>query len=134
MKLMASVGSPYARKVRIALEEKKIAYEFEQELGLQFLIGIEPEMMWLRKPREGEEPQGVTKPYCYHIHQFEELRPVRHRIHHDDELGGQLQRQERFLAGRELDRVEGDFLDHLLEIRGHVEAGAPEDLAKILGE
>ena len=33
-------------------------------------------MMWLRKPREGEEPQGVTKPYCYHIHQFEELRPV----------------------------------------------------------
>jgi glutamine synthetase len=32
--------------------------------------------MWLRKPREGEEPQGVTKPYCYHIHQFEELRPV----------------------------------------------------------
>ena len=25
---------------------------------------------------DGEEPQGVTKPYCYHIHQFEELRPV----------------------------------------------------------
>ena len=21
-------------------------------------------------------PEGVTKPYCYHIHQFEELRPV----------------------------------------------------------
>ena len=55
---------------------KQIAHEFEQELGYQFLIGIEPEMMWLRKPREGEEPQGVTKPYCYHIHQFEELRPV----------------------------------------------------------
>ena len=55
---------------------KKIAHEFEQELGYQFLIGIEPEMMWLRKPREGEAPQGVTKPYCYHIHQFEELRPV----------------------------------------------------------
>src|SRR5438094_853985 len=28
MKLMASLGSPYARKARIALEEKKIAYEF----------------------------------------------------------------------------------------------------------
>ena len=55
---------------------KKVAHEFETELGYQFLIGIEPEMMWLRKPREGEEPQGVTKPYCYHIHQFEELRPV----------------------------------------------------------
>jgi glutamine synthetase len=30
---------------------KRIAHEFEQELGYQFLIGIEPEMMWLRKPR-----------------------------------------------------------------------------------
>ena len=55
---------------------KRIAHDFEQELGLQFLIGIEPEMMWLKKPVPGEEPEGVTKPYCYHIHQFEELRPV----------------------------------------------------------
>ncbi len=55
---------------------KQIVHEFEQELGLSFLIGIEPEMMWLKKPVDGEVPQGVTKPYCYHIHQFEELRPV----------------------------------------------------------
>src|ERR687893_3004192 len=55
---------------------KRIAHEFEQELGLHFLIGIEPEMMWLKKPEPGREPEGVTKPYCYHIHQFEELRPV----------------------------------------------------------
>ena len=55
---------------------KRIAHDFEQELGLQFLIGIEPEMMWLRKPEPGEAPVGVTQPYCYHIHQFEELRPV----------------------------------------------------------
>jgi glutamine synthetase len=55
---------------------KRIAHEFEEELGLQFMIGIEPEMMWLKKPVDGEIPQGVTKPYCYHIHQFEELRPV----------------------------------------------------------
>jgi glutamine synthetase len=55
---------------------KNIAHEFEQELGLQFLIGIEPEMMWLKRPEDGAEPEGVTKPYCYHIHQFEELRPV----------------------------------------------------------
>ena len=55
---------------------KRIAHEFEQELGYQFLIGIEPEMMWLKKPEPGQEPEGVTKPYCYHIHQFEELRPV----------------------------------------------------------
>jgi glutamine synthetase len=55
---------------------KRIAHDFETELGYQFLIGIEPEMMWLRKPEPGQAPEGVTKPYCYHIHQFEELRPV----------------------------------------------------------
>src|ERR1700754_1717967 len=55
---------------------KRIAHDFEQELGLQFLIGIEPETMLLKKPEPGEVPQGVTKPFCYHIHQFEELRPV----------------------------------------------------------
>jgi glutamine synthetase len=55
---------------------KRIAHDFEQELGLQFLIGIEPEMMWLKRPLPGQAPEGVTKPYCYHIHQFEELRPV----------------------------------------------------------
>jgi glutamine synthetase len=55
---------------------KRIAHDFEQELGYQFLIGIEPEMMWLRRSEDGSAPEGVTKPYCYHIHQFEELRPV----------------------------------------------------------
>ena len=55
---------------------KGVVEQFEQELGLSFLIGIEPEMMWMKKPEEGEAPEGVTKPYCYHIHQFEELRPV----------------------------------------------------------
>jgi glutamine synthetase len=55
---------------------KRIVHEFEEELGYHFLIGIEPEMMWLKTPLPGELPEGVTKPYCYHIHQFEELRPV----------------------------------------------------------
>ena len=55
---------------------KRVAHEFEQELGYQFLIGIEPETMWLKKPEDGKLPEGITKPYCYHIHQFEELRPV----------------------------------------------------------
>ena len=30
---------------------KRVVAEFEQRARLQFLIGIEPEMMWLRKPR-----------------------------------------------------------------------------------
>jgi glutamine synthetase len=55
---------------------KNVVRDFEEELGLSFLIGIEPEMMWLKKPEDGAAPEGVTKPYCYHIHQFEELRPV----------------------------------------------------------
>ena len=37
---------------------KRIAHEFEQELGLQFLIGIEPEMMWLKKPEAGAGARG----------------------------------------------------------------------------
>ena len=37
---------------------KRIAHDFEQELGLQFLIGIEPEMMWLSKPRAGRGAGG----------------------------------------------------------------------------
>jgi glutamine synthetase len=54
---------------------KRVVSDFEQELGYSFLIGIEPEMMWLRRSEDGSA-DGVTKPYCYHIHQFEELRPV----------------------------------------------------------
>jgi glutamine synthetase len=30
----------------------------------------------MRRGEDGGEPEGATKPYCYHIHQFEELRPV----------------------------------------------------------
>src|SRR5579862_6981708 len=31
---------------------KQVAHEFETELGYQFLIGIEPEMMWLKRSEE----------------------------------------------------------------------------------
>ena len=33
-------------------------------------------MMWLKKGANGEPDGGATKPYCYHIDQFEQLRPV----------------------------------------------------------
>jgi glutamine synthetase len=55
---------------------KRVVSAFESELGLNFVIGIEPEMMWMRRGESETEAEGVTKPYCYHIHQFEELRPV----------------------------------------------------------
>ena len=28
---------------------KRVVSEFEEELGLNFVIGIEPEMMWMRR-------------------------------------------------------------------------------------
>ena len=65
----------------------------------------------------------------------DELRGVGHRLEHDDEGGRQLQRQERLLAGRQFDRVEGDLLHRCLQaVLGQVDAAAPEDLAVIFPE
>jgi len=45
--------------------------------GLHLRIGTEPEMMWLTKNQDGTPTgKGFSKPYCYHIDQFESLRPV----------------------------------------------------------
>ena len=55
---------------------KRITNEVEQELGYTFLCGIEPEMMWMSKTDDPNEAQGLTKPWCYHINQFEELREI----------------------------------------------------------
>ncbi|WP_121967697.1 glutamine synthetase family protein [Leptolyngbya sp. BC1307] len=54
--------------------------EFQQKHGLQLRHGCEPEMMWLKKGPDGKPDGGVTKPNCYHIDQFEELRPVFLRV------------------------------------------------------
>ncbi len=57
---------------------KRTTNEIEAELGYTFLCGIEPEMMWMKRPAGGDpsSAEGITKPWCYHINQFEELRPV----------------------------------------------------------
>jgi glutamine synthetase len=44
--------------------------------GLHLRIGTEPEMMWLKKGANGLPDGGFSKPNCYHIDQFESLRPV----------------------------------------------------------
>ncbi|HEY1382925.1 MAG TPA: glutamine synthetase family protein [Dongiaceae bacterium] len=44
--------------------------------GLHLRHGCEPEMMWLKKGEDGLPNGGYTKPNCYHIDQFEMLRPV----------------------------------------------------------
>jgi glutamine synthetase len=55
---------------------KRIVNEVESELGYTFLCGIEPEMMWLKKTDDPNDAEGLTKPWCYHINQFEELREI----------------------------------------------------------
>ena len=44
--------------------------------GLHLRHGCEPEMMWLKKGANGLPDGGFSKPNCYHIDQFESLRPV----------------------------------------------------------
>jgi glutamine synthetase len=48
--------------------------------GLHLRHGCEPEMMWLRKGEDGLPAGGFSKPNCYHIDQFESLRPVFMRV------------------------------------------------------
>ncbi len=56
---------------------KRIHAQFQQDHnGLHLRHGCEPEMMWLKRDADGKPAGGVTKPNCYHIDQFEELRPV----------------------------------------------------------
>ena len=54
--------------------------EFQAKHGMQMRHGTEPEMMWLKRGADGKTDGGVTKPNCYHIDQFEELRPIFMRV------------------------------------------------------
>jgi glutamine synthetase len=56
---------------------RRIHAEFQKKhKGLHLRHGCEPEMMWLKKGEDGKPAGGFSKPYCYHIDQFESLRPV----------------------------------------------------------
>ncbi len=56
---------------------KRTHTQFQKDhKGLHMRHGCEPEMMWLKKDGDGKVAGGYTKPYCYHIDQFEALRPV----------------------------------------------------------
>lgn len=59
---------------------KRIHAAFQDKHGLQLRLGTEPEMMWFKKGPDGKPDGGITKPYCYHIDQFEELRPITLRV------------------------------------------------------
>ena len=60
---------------------RRIHDQFKKDHGLHLRHGTEPEMMWLKKDENGKPAGGFSNPYCYHIDQFESLRPVYHEGH-----------------------------------------------------
>lgn len=77
---------------------RRIHQEFQDKHGLQLRAGTEPEMMWLKRDEEGKPAGGFSKPFCYHIDQFESLRPVYMKV---IEYGKQMG----------LDMIQGDHED-----------------------
>ncbi|MGD9741350.1 MAG: glutamine synthetase family protein [Dongiaceae bacterium] len=78
---------------------RRIHEQFQKDhKGLHLRHGCEPEMMWLRKGPDGLPDGGFSKPNCYHIDQFESLRPVFMRaIEYSQAMG--------------LDMIQGDHED-----------------------
>ena len=61
----------------------------------------------------------------------DELGAVGHRIEGDDEFARQLHRQHRLAAGRQVDRVYGEFGETVAQCVGQIDARAPEYLPVI---
>ena len=60
---------------------KRIDAQFRADHGMHLRVGCEPEMLWL-KPGDDKVPyKGTTKPYAYHIDQFEQLSDVWLRVY-----------------------------------------------------
>ncbi|MFQ5565563.1 MAG: glutamine synthetase family protein [Paracoccaceae bacterium] len=59
---------------------RRLHKQFQEKHGLQLRMGTEPEMMWLKFNEDGKPQDGFSKPYCYHIDQFESLRPVTMKV------------------------------------------------------
>jgi glutamine synthetase len=78
---------------------RRIHEQFQKDhKGLHLRHGCEPEMMWLKKGPDGLPDGGFSKPNCYHIDQFESLRPVFMRaIEYSQAMG--------------LDMIQGDHED-----------------------
>ena len=67
----AHLTSDCRGNLRIIHDEFKAKHD-----GMHLRLGTEPEMMWLKKGEDGLPDGGFSKPNCYHIDQFESLRPV----------------------------------------------------------
>ncbi len=61
---------------------KRVEARFlEAHDGLHMRVGCEPEMLWLKPGDDNEPYKGTTKPYAYHIDQFEQLSDVWLRVY-----------------------------------------------------
>ena len=60
---------------------KRIHNEFENKHGLHLRVGCEPEMLWLKPGDDNAPYYETTKPYAYHIDQFEQLSDVWLRVY-----------------------------------------------------
>ena len=78
---------------------RRIHDQFQVDHGeLHLRSGTEPEMMWLKRGEDGKPAGGFSNPYCYHIDQFEALRPVFLKVIEYDRAMG-------------LDMIQGDHED-----------------------
>ena len=77
---------------------RRMHEEFKAKHGRSLRIGTEPEMMWLKFDENGKPKDGFSKPYCYHIDQFESLRPVSMQVM-------------RYARKMGLDMIQGDHED-----------------------
>jgi glutamine synthetase len=66
----------------------RIHREFKAKHGMELRLGCEPEMMWLKRGPDGQFAGGTTKPFAYHIEQFQQLAPVIDRVYQYAEAMG----------------------------------------------
>ncbi len=59
---------------------RRMHQDFQKRHKLQLRVGTEPEMMWLKRGEDGKPAGGFSKPFCYHVDQFESLRPVSMKV------------------------------------------------------
>ena len=59
---------------------RRIHADFQTRHGMHLRVGCEPEMMWLKRGPDGKSAGGTTRPFAYHIEQFEQLFPVIEKV------------------------------------------------------
>lgn len=77
---------------------KRIHKDFQAKHKMHLRIGCEPEMMWLKRGPDGKFAGGTTKPYAYHIEQFQNLMPIIIKVNNYSRAMG-------------LDMIQGDHED-----------------------